>query len=246
MAGRATIIIPLVIASIVLWELAVPTALILTRPGMPELSVYAVDKIGFAAALALALTFAHAWRSCGFGGGLPARGLKLLWPIWLGTAAALIQGVANPDPVRLLGWLAVAAAVAFGEEGIFRGIVIAALRPQRQRRAAWISATLFGVVHLAGLASPLDPRIVVLQAIAAGGLGLVLAGTRLLTGSIWPGLLAHAALDFFGLIAADGVVDAMPDSAEEYVFLLATAAISIGWGLVLWRRLPPDQPLEYP
>jgi hypothetical protein len=34
----------------------------------------------------------------------------------------------------------------------------------------------------------------------------------------------------------------MPDAPSEYVFLAATAAIAIGWGLVLVRRLPktPD------
>jgi membrane protease YdiL (CAAX protease family) len=238
MARRARIIIPLVIAGLLLWEIAIPSVLILTDPTRPELTLYAADKIGFAIVLAIGLTLAHAWRSSGFAGGLAWRRTGLLWPIWLATIAALIQGIANPEPLRLLAWFAIAAGVAFGEEGIFRGIVITSLGLDRPRRAAIISAALFGLMHLAGRASPIDWHIIVLQSTAAGGLGLVLAGTRLLTGSIWPGLIAHLCLDFFGIIAADSIGDAMPDAPGEYVFLTVTAAIAIGWGLVLVWRLP--------
>ncbi len=238
MARRAIIIIPLVIASLLVWEIAVPGALLWNNPDRSELLLYAVDKIGYAAALALGLTFGGAWRSSGFMGGLQVRSLGLLWPIWLAALAACIQGVANPEPMRLLAWFGVALGVAFGEEGIFRGIVITALGTDRPRRAAAISAVLFGIMHLAGLASPIDWRIVTLQAVTAGGLGLVLACTRLLTGSIWPGLIAHTLLDFFGIAAADGVVDAMPDAPSEYIFLTIVTTIAVAWGLVLLRRLP--------
>jgi membrane protease YdiL (CAAX protease family) len=238
MAGRAWIIIPLVMAGTLAWEITVAATLTQIVPNWPELALYAVDKIGFALVIAIGLTFAGVWRKSGFAGGLAGRRFGLLWPIWLAAASALIQGVAVTDPVQLLAWLAVATAIAFGEEAVFRGIITTALGLNRPRSTALISAGLFGLIHLVGLASPIDARIIALQAVTAGGLGLVLAGTRLLTGSIWPGLIAHAALDFFGVAAADGITDAMPNTPEEYAFLAVMAVIAIAWGLVLVRRLP--------
>jgi len=53
--------------------------------------------------------------------------LALLWPLWLITALSAIQGFADPDARSLLGWFAISAAVGIGEEGVFRGLIIAAV-----------------------------------------------------------------------------------------------------------------------
>jgi membrane protease YdiL (CAAX protease family) len=241
MVARATpavLIIVTAFAALVLWELMVPVALFFTHLQMPELALYAVDKLGFAALLALTFILKRQWRVYGFAGGLAARRFGLMWPIWLDAAVALAQGIANPDPMRLLGWFAISGAVAFGEEGVFRGIVMTAIGLDRPRQAAAISAILFGTIHLIGLAGPFEWRLVVLQALAAGGIGLVLGCTRLITASIWPCVVAHTALDFFGIAAADGVADAMAYSNSELAFLSITGAVALGWGIVLWRRLP--------
>ncbi len=166
-------------------------------------------KVGFALLLALTLTATGAWATCGFAGGAAVRHWRLLWPIWLAAFLSATQGTAS-DPAALAGWLAVSFAVAFGEEGIFRGIVMTALdAANRPRRAMIVSSVLFGLIHLAGLAAPIDPRMIMGQALIAFALGLVLGGTRLLAASIWPGIIAHFVLDATGLAAAGGLGDAL-------------------------------------
>jgi membrane protease YdiL (CAAX protease family) len=241
MAGRAArtgLILLSICGAVLVWELFVPGVMVVLRPELPEFVLYAVDKLGFAVALALLLTMRRLWRRCGFAGGVPTGALGLLWPLWLITALSALQGFAEPEPGPLFGWFAISAAVGFGEEGVFRGLIIAALGPDRPRRAVVVSSLLFGVLHLAGLLAPVDYRYILAQAVAAGCLGLVLGSVRLLAGSIWPGIIAHTALDFFGLAAAGSVSNAMDFSVGTLVVVLGSGAISFGWGIVLWRQLP--------
>jgi membrane protease YdiL (CAAX protease family) len=224
------------------WEFLIPALLLTFRPDWAdsEMVLYTFDKLGFAVALALFLSAKGLWRRCGFAGGVPPQALGLLWPLWLLTGLAALQGVAVEDTTGLLGWLAIATGVGFGEEGLFRGLVIDIVGIDRPRRAAAVSAFLFGLLHLAGLLAPVDYRYVLAQAVAAGCLGLVLGAVRLLCGSIWPGIIAHAALDFFGLAAAGSISSAMEFSIGTLVVMLAGAALALGWGALLWQRLPDD------
>jgi len=236
--ARTGLVLLLICGGLLIWEVLVPTILVALRPGLPEFSLYAIDKLGFAVALALVLTAGRLWRRCGFADGVSARSWGLLWPLWLITALSAIQGFADPDAGSLLGWLAISAAIGFGEEGVFRGLVIAALGPDQPRRAVLVSSLLFGLLHLAGLLAPVDYRYILAQAVAACCLGLVLGSVRLLAGSIWPGIIAHTAIDFFGLAAAGSVMNAMDFSIATLIALLGSAIVSLVWGTVLWRRLP--------
>jgi membrane protease YdiL (CAAX protease family) len=221
----------------VVWELIVGVAIMLTRP-LPELQLLAAAKIGFAVVLLLGLWLFKEWRACGFLGGLQWQGWSLLWPIWLAAFLSGLQGFSETDPWRLVAWAAIALSIAIGEEGIFRGVLFALLDKTRPRRAVCITALLFGAIHLSGLASPLDWRMIVAQAIVTGSIGLVLGATRLLVGSIWPGIVVHATLDFMGLAAAGSVTTALEYEPAAVYYLLGSAVISAGWGLFLIRRLP--------
>jgi len=163
---------------------------------------------------------------------------RLLWPIWLIATLSALQGFAEDEPARIAGWFVISAAVGFGEEGVFRGLVIDVIGLDRPRRAVVVSSLLFGGLHLAGLLAPVDYRYILMQAVAASSLGLVLACTRLLSGSIWPGIVAHTVLDFFGLAAAGGIKSAAEFSLAAVAVILGSALISLVWGIVLWRRLP--------
>jgi membrane protease YdiL (CAAX protease family) len=220
------------------WELVVPATVTALWPEASEVQLYAIDKLGFAVVLAGGLTDRQLWWRCGFAGGLRADAQGLLWPLWLITAFSAMLGFADRDAGRLLGWFAISAAVGFGEEGVFRGVIVAALGIARPRRAVAISSLLFGALHLAGLLAPLDPRLIIVQAATATCLGLVLGSVRLLARSIWPGIIAHTALDFFGLAAAGSVSDAMAFSRTAVIAAFISAAISLAWVAVLWRRLP--------
>ena len=238
--GRTGLVLLAICGAMLGWELLLGAGLTLAAPGLSELGLYAVDKLGFALAFALFLTVRHLWQRYGFAGGLPRAALPLLWPIWLVAGLSALQGFAEEDWSRIAGWFAISAAVGFGEEGVFRGLAIAVLGEDRPRRAAAVSALLFGLLHLGGLLAPVDYRYILLQVVAAASLGLVLGCVRLLAGSIWPGILAHTALDFFGLAAAGGFAEATEFSAEAAAVILTSALVSLVWGAVLWRRLPAD------
>ena len=239
--GVRTGLVLLAICGAVLgWELLLGAGLTLVTPGLSELGLYGIDKLGFALAFAGFLTARHQWRRCGFAGGLRPEAARLLWPIWLIAGLSALQGFAEEGPARIAGWFAVSAAVGFGEEGVFRGLIIAVLGEDRPRRAVAVSSLLFGTLHLAGLLAPVDYRYILLQVVAASSLGLVLGCVRLLAGSIWPGILAHTLLDFFGLAAAGGFAGATGFSLAAAVVILSSALVSLAWGIVLWRRLPVD------
>jgi membrane protease YdiL (CAAX protease family) len=237
---------PIILAAFLaplVWELAIGLIAVYRRQPVSELAIFAIGKGGFALVLAVVLTSARLSRVCGFAGGLQFRRWGLLWPLWLAAAISAIGGLATLDPLRLAAWALISFAVGFGEEGIFRGVIVAALGTDRPRRAALVSALLFGAIHLSGIVAPIDWRMILAQAVVAFGLGFILGSVRLLTNSIWPGLFAHAVLDFFGIAGADGVLAAMEYSGISVIYLLGSAALALWWGYVLWRRLPGDVPL---
>jgi membrane protease YdiL (CAAX protease family) len=235
---RTGLILLRICASVLCWEAAVPLILVWFMPGISEFALVAADKLGFAWALSLVLAGRGLWRRCGFAGGLRLDRLGLLWPVGLIAALSAVQDGAESDPWRLLGWLAISAAIGFGEEGVFRGLIMNAFGLDRPRLAVTGSSILFGALHLSGLLAPIDYRYVVTQAIAAGCLGLVLGSARLLAGSIWPAIIAHSMLDFCGLAAAGSVSSAMEYSDGTVIVNLGSAALAFAWGMVLWRRLP--------
>ena len=223
---------------LVLWELAFQLTILASHWQPTELALYAGDKLGFALLLALVLTLAGRWRSSGFAGPLAVARWWMLWPIWFDALVPMTQGLAEDGPLYLAGWAAVSVAVGFGEEGVFRGLVMSSLGFDRPRRAILLSSLLFGAIHLAGLLSPIDYRLVLAQAASVVGLGVILGAVRIRTASIWPCVIVHAVLDFCGIAAGGGVVEAMQYSDEALYSMLGAGGVALAWGLVLCRRLP--------
>jgi membrane protease YdiL (CAAX protease family) len=228
--------------SLVLWELAFQVIIAVGHWQPTELEIYAGDKLGFAVLLALALTAARRWRAGGFAGQMAFGRWWLLWPIWFDALVPLSQGLAEDNWRYLAGWGAVSLAVGFGEEGLFRGVVMDRLGLDRPLRAILMSAVLFGAIHLAGLLSPIDYRLVLAQAASVVGLGVILGAVRVRTRSIWPGIIVHTVLDFCGIAAGGGVVEAMQYSEEALYSMLGAGAVALAWGLVLCWRLPQPRP----
>jgi membrane protease YdiL (CAAX protease family) len=147
----------------------------------------------------------------------PRRALALVRPPQIGRAARLVAatvvviavvGIAlepflhgdrsqglTPDRTPQGGeWLTLAAALlALGlfvplcEELLFRGLGFAAIG----RYAVPATATAFAIAH--GLPELLPPAFVA---------GLALGELRRRTGSLWPGVFAHAAVNLIGIVAA--------------------------------------------
>ncbi len=223
---------------LVLWELAFQVIVSAGGWQPTELQLYGGDKLGFAVLLVVALTVARRWRRSGFAGPLAVRSWWMLWPIWFDALVPLTGGLAHYGVGYLLGWGSVSLAVGFGEEGLFRGLVMDILGPERPMRAILVSAGLFGAIHLAGLLSPIDYRLVLAQAASVVGLGVILGAVRVRTGSIWPGIIVHAVLDFCGIAAGGGVVEAMQYSPDALYSMLGAGGIALAWGLALCWRLP--------
>lgn len=78
-------------------------------------------------------------------------------------------------------------AAGLGEELAYRGYAISLLGSDWA--AAALTSAVFGVLH--AYQGPLGM-------LRAGMLGLVLAGGFLLSGSLWPGIVAHTAIDLLG------------------------------------------------
>lgn len=205
-----------------------------------ELTLYLVIKGGFVILLAIALALSRGWQRCGFGGGMAWRFWPLLLPAWLSLALSLVSGIPDITAGRIIGWLALGLLIGLGEETIFRGACVAALAGRGPRFVILFTALLFGAVHLAGIGAGVDPRMAAAQAVFAAGLGVSFAWVRLASGSIWPCIIAHAAMDGIGLAAADGVGNALRYNAGDFPAALATAAASMAWALLLLSRTPPD------
>lgn len=98
-------------------------------------------------------------------------------------AMAEISGLMSSIPLFSFVLLAMAISVfpALGEEFMFRGLVLRSFQRDMPTHLAVIySSVLFGAVHLSWL-----------QGTAAALLGIYLAGIVLLSGSIYPAIVAH-------------------------------------------------------
>lgn len=99
-------------------------------------------------------------------------------------------------PVERVAWIAVAFAVGFSEELVYRGYLqrqCAALAPGGSWRVGLVcAAALFGLVH-----AEQGPAVVLRFTVYGIGFGL-LARAR---GSLWPGILCHALNDLLGGMA---------------------------------------------
>ncbi|WP_445997093.1 lysostaphin resistance A-like protein [Okibacterium fritillariae] len=166
-----------------------------------------------------------------FGFRAPARARDALWfvPALLTVVIALAtQGVGAPP--SLLGAFAIMSlAVAVNEELWFRGIVLAVLRSIGTRAAIVGSALLFGVLHLANLAAGVDLGAALLQLAFAALFGLVAAQLAVLTGSLWPAIVWHAAWDVVNLSSGN------EQGAAASVGLALACLIMLAYAGLLWR-----------
>jgi membrane protease YdiL (CAAX protease family) len=183
----------------------------LQPPGMQALLV--MLSLGLAAGTILLLVRRRSprlWSLAqppGFGFVPPARlgflllavGVGLLAPVlggwltqWLAQGHPVTQNIQQLGENTPLGWripltLMVVSLGPLVEELLFRGVLLSALRPRWGRvGAAVLSSCVFALAHLPGLGW----QVYALPALWL--LAMALAWLRLRSGSIWPGVVAHA------------------------------------------------------
>ncbi|MEQ6898450.1 CPBP family intramembrane glutamic endopeptidase [Microbacterium sp. KR10-403] len=141
----------------------------------------------------------------------------------------LTQGVHLPVPT-VAAYAVLTIAVAVNEEVWFRGIVLAVLRSAGVRGAVIGTSALFGVLHLANLAGGENPADAALQLVFAVLFGLVAALLVVLTGSLWPGILWHAAWDFTNYLGGNATTPA------ALIGIGLACALMLVYAIVLWPR----------
>ena len=98
----------------------------------------------------------------------------------------------------------------FGEEVAYRGYAIAVLTPivGNVWAAALLSSCVFGFLHA---------YQGVLGVIRTGLLGLILAASFILSGSLWPAIIAHATVDLIGgLVLGERMLGPLEEEVPEW------------------------------
>ena len=142
------------------------------------------------------------------------------------------------------------AVFAFGEEWGWRGFLLSKLLPLGQWRALGLSGALWGLWHmpviLLGYNYPLHPQFgVLLMMIFCVIMGVLFGWMRLATGSIWPAVIGHGALNAaggFGYVFANA--DQTIDTAHVTIlgwtgWILPVLTICL---LVVLKYLPVSEP----
>jgi uncharacterized protein len=143
------------------------------------------------------------------------------------------------------------AIFTFSEEWGWRGFLLPKLLPLGQWQALILTGALWGLWHapivLLGYDYPFHPKLgILLMTIFCVIFGILLGWLRLATGSIWPAVIAHGAINAVGeftyVVAASGQ---KIDTAHVTIlgwtgWILPLLVILV---LVLMKRLPfPNEP----
>jgi membrane protease YdiL (CAAX protease family) len=171
------------------------------------------------------------------------------------------QQLLNQVPIQTLAWLTIATLplqslllipFTFGEEYGWRGYLLPQLLPLGQWPALLISGAIWGFWHapllLIGWNYPKHHLLgVALFTIALTIIGILIGWTRLATGSVWPAVIAHAALDqnevlkgVLVLLKAGAPFDTATATLDGWTGWIVPLLI-IGF-LVLTKRLPVRNP----
>lgn len=145
-------------------------------------------------------------RSFGFRAPTNVRAAWWFAPPAITVVLVLATAGVSSTGAIIAAYLVLSIAVAINEETWFRGIVLAVLRPAGIRTAVIVSSALFGVLHLANLAGGADLGAALLQVAFAVIFGVVAAELAVVTGSLWPAILWHAAWDSVSYLGGNQVV----------------------------------------
>lgn len=201
-----------------------------------ELVVLLAEKGFIALLLFLVLAATNGWRSAGFRSPTGALWLLAGGTIWVAIIGA-IPGAATyalSFPTLALGYAVVALLVGFGEEAVFRGIMLHALERWSLWKAALLSSFSFGAVHLLAIGHMPEELLAFFfgQAFLAMSLGLLFAGLTLRYRSIYPAIFFHFLLDTVQFWNAGGVRSAVENTINN--FTPAQLALGIGVATVMF------------
>ncbi len=207
---------------------------------LSELLAYSVLAI-IAAAI---VTKKHWWREIGFTTSTTNHRSLLLFvpaflPIFWFVAIAPKIGYGTlviPALGTLLLYLGFTLLIGFVEEIYFRGMMLRALKSRGVWTATTVTAVLFGAAHLTNVLLGFSPLYTVLQFGYAIALGLAFAALVLVTGLIWPLVLAHGLIDFSAFLNSAAAARPIGITASDYVMTTLIIAVFTPYAIILLRR----------
>jgi len=176
------------------------------------------------------------WRETGFRAPYEWRSLWLFWLPFVPFLVNLLAGGVNvADPALLLRFVVLALLTGFVEETLFRGLILRVLLPTGIFRAALISASLFGGLHLLNVLSASSLAYALLQVSYATAIGFAYAALAVRTGTIWPLILAHFATNLAGFVAAGDMGLTGSVASREILFAVVYTVVFGAYGTCLLR-----------
>jgi len=174
--------------------------------------------LGAAVVLLLAAVAIFRWRDIGLNPPRPTRSLRLLWfpALYVLAFVGLIAVGGLPSTKTVLIILVNTVLAGVSEELACRGVLYQGLRIRFGVWPAILGSTLlFGAVHVLNGFSTGDFLASSVQAIAAFMTGIAFVAIRVRTGSLYPGMILHAAWDFALLAAVTGLLQKLGESQAQ-------------------------------
>ncbi len=209
--------------------------------GRHETVFLLAEKGMIAAAFTVLLAAMNGWRAAGFRKPAGRWWLLMGGVIWL-PILGVIPGAAQfpiNEPVLAAAYAMIALLVAFGEEGIFRGIMLHALERWSLWGAALLSSFFFGAVHMLALTHAPGNVFFFAQAGGAMGIGMLLAGLTIRYRSIYPAIFFHFLLDvsqFWNLGGIRAAIEKAHATLPPSQILLSAVVPIVfggGWGALM-------------
>lgn len=152
------------------------------------------------------------WRRAGFTSPRHWRRPELAWfpavLLLIGNVVAVVT-VGRWDGLQVLVEVPGQLLTWFAEEGLFRGLMLAALlaawshRPRGVPGAVVVSSLFFAVLHLLDLLDGAGLWESAAQVLYAFNIGLAFAALCIRTGTIWLAVLVHGLVDVTGIAFTD-------------------------------------------
>lgn len=117
--------------------------------------------------------------------------------------------------------------VGFLEEVIFRGFLFKALAKDNFKQAVVISSVTFGFGHIVNLLGGAELIPTLIQLVYATALGFCFTAVFVRTGSLWPCVICHGAINSLSIFRAV--------SGTSYVTSIVLMVVSAGYGWWLMR-----------
>lgn len=174
--------------------------------GLANITLYGLANLGLTLIVIVLLTRLKWWESVGF---TPLRRrsdlLYFLIPL-IPAIINLIPGAQIESFAQVSAVFAVALAVAFAEETVFRGLMLQAIKPLGHWRAAIVTALLFGLTHAMNALTGKNILESAMQIGYATAIGFAYAALALKKDALWLLILSHFLTDFSFFLQKPGFV----------------------------------------